>query len=526
MTHSPQPGSGRTPGAPTDDDSILRLSIVGATKRFGGTLALDGVDFDVKPGEVHALLGENGAGKSTLMNIMSGVIGDYSGSMFLDGEPVTFPSPRAAQRAGIATVFQELDLVGGLTIADNLALGKEPRGPLWIVDSSMMRARAQTALDHVESTASPRDVVSSLRLGEQQTVMIAKALAQQANVLILDEPTAALTAVEVDRLFDLVRHLARRGVSIVYVSHRLEEIPQIADRVTIMREGRVVATVGSDTAQDRLVSLLTGRSDGELFPPRDTATSEVGLSLRNVTFRPARERAGWRAPRDVSFDVHAGEIVGLVGLLGAGRTELLETLAGAGPVGTVSGVVEVGDSAVAIDTVAQSLRAGIGYVPDDRRAGGFIPQRSVADNLVLTSLKEYSVAGFLSARRIGRSVTESIARFGIRTSSPSASILSLSGGNQQKVVIGRALVGSPRVLLLDEPTRGVDIGAKADIYRLIRARAREGASVLIASSELPELIGLCDRLLVIRDGRIVAEPAIDSSPAALIALAQQSEVPA
>lgn len=500
--------------------AAIRLRMTGIDKRFGRTRALEGVDFDVRAGEVHALLGENGAGKSTLMNIMSGVLAADAGSIEVDGVEASFASPAAAQRAGVVTVFQELDLVGGLTVADNLVLGQEPLGPLGTVSARRARGIASAALDRVGSTASVDDTVASLRLGEQQAVMIAKAMAQDARILILDEPTAALTAPEVRRLFTLVREVAARGVAVVFVSHRLEEIAQIADRVTVLREGRLVDTRSASATQHELVLLLTGRRPDELFPPRSTGVGAPMLELERLRVIPRFPRAGWRAPDRVDLVVRAGEIVGLVGLLGAGRTELLETLAGVAPAGRVDGVVRVGGTPVRLRSVQDALRAGIGFVPDDRRAAGFVPQRDVAENVLMASMDRFTRFGFLRGRAMARAARTAIARYGVKADGPEAGILSLSGGNQQKVVLGRALESSPKVVLLDEPTRGVDIGAKADIYTLIRRTAEQGGAVLIASSELPELCGLCDRLLIVRGGRVVGEATPETTPAELTDLAQ------
>jgi ribose transport system ATP-binding protein len=502
-------------------DAPVRLRMTGIGKVFGGTHALRDVDFDVRAGEVHALLGENGAGKSTLINIISGVLNEYDGTVELDGEPVRFASPAAAQRHGVATVFQELDLVAGLTVADNLALGQEPRGPLWVVDSGRMERDASAALARVGSDIAPAQVVAHLRLGEQQAVMIAKALAQNARVLILDEPTAALTIVEVERLFALIREVAARGVAVIFVSHRLEEIPQIADRVTVLREGSSVGTLPPTAQQSTLVHLLTGRDESELFPPKSSGFGAPSLRLSDYSYTPRVDTAEWEAPKNIDLEVRRGEIVGLIGQLGAGRTELLETLAGAGPAGRVTGSVEVAGREAAIGSVAQALQIGIAYVPDDRRRGGFVPQRDVAENLLMARLAHFSRLGFLRFSAMRRAVVEAIATFGIKTESADVNILSLSGGNQQKVVIGRAIGTEPALLLLDEPTRGVDIGAKADIYRLIRSLTEAGTAVLIASSELPELVGLCDRIVVMRAGRVVAEPDLDTPPTTLMRLAQQ-----
>jgi ribose transport system ATP-binding protein len=517
---------------PEADDAAERrsepaalLEMTGIRKSFGGVHALRGIDFSVRPGEIHALLGENGAGKSTLMNIMCGALPDYHGQIRLDGRLVRFSSPHAAQKAGVATVFQELDLVPGLSVADNLSLGREPRRRGLFLDGRRMRRTAEEALARVGASISGRTMVSALRLGEQQVVAIAKALAAEARILILDEPTAALSAHEVELLFDLVRGLRQRGVGIVFISHRLDEVGQIADRVTVMRDGRVVAVLPGSSTPERLVSLLTGRPARDMFPARDTAGEQVCLRLTDFGYQLRRPSAGWREPAGVNLTVRAGEIVGLVGLLGAGRTELLQTVCGAAPPGRRLGKLEINGRPVRVRSIISGQREGIGFVPDDRRRDGLVPTRSVAQNLVLASLSRLSTGGFVRRRRQREAVRWAFEAFGIKAGTTTAPILSLSGGNQQKVLIGRALLRRPRLLLLDEPTRGVDVAAKADIYHLVRSLAATGLAVLVASSELPELAGWCDRLVVLRDGRVVVDVAPDTDPTLVLASASGATRP-
>jgi ribose transport system ATP-binding protein len=507
-----------------DPVPLLRARGIGVT--FGGVEALRGVDFEVRSGQIHALLGENGAGKSTLMNVIGGVISRYRGSVELSGRQVRFGSPGHAQRAGVATVYQELDLVPGLTVADNLMLGREPvacAGPFVRAGGSSI-ARA---LERVAVPCSPRAAVGGLRLGERQLVAIAKALYLQAKVLILDEPTAALNSQEVATLFDVLRGLRTQGVGVVFISHRLEEIPQIADTVTVLRDGCVVARTTADTPASQLSRMLTGRQDGQLYPPKPVPRpfdppARERLRLRQFSYRLSRPRTGWTEPVGVDLTLRAGEIVGLAGLLGAGRSELLEVLTGGAPRGRSRGSVEVDGRCVRTGSVRRAQRAGIGYVPDDRRNSGLVTRGSITDNLTLAGLDQLSSWGFVRTRKVRAATEWAFREFGIVASSPDARILSLSGGNQQKVVIGRALLRHPGLLLLDEPTRGVDVGAKADIYRLIRALTRDGVAVLVASSELPELVGLCDRLVVLACGRVMADLPADerSVPAVLAAMNQ------
>jgi ribose transport system ATP-binding protein len=481
---------------------LSTFELRGIKKSYGGVHALLGVNFDVRPQEVHVLIGENGAGKSTLMNIMSGVVSSYDGTMTLSGNAVRFSSPSAAQRAGVATVFQELDLVPGLSVAANLFLGREPRrGPL--VDDRAMRTQAEAVLARVGGNISPRSLTGNLRIGQQQAVAIAKALATDAKILILDEPTAALSSREVSMLFEVMRNLRSSGVGIVFISHRLDEVESIGDRVTVMRDGSIVATVPASTPQADLALLLTGRPLHVLFPPRAETTGSVRLRLDNFGFAPKRPSADWQPPRGVSFEVASGEIVGLVGSLGSGRTELLQTIFGASPTGRSFGVVEVAECRVMRRTPRTMLRRGVGFVTDDRRGEGMVTTLSISDNLSLSSLAAHSTWGVLRRRRLRTAIDWAFDQFGIKAASPSAAMLSMSGGNQQKVVIGRALLRRPQLLLLDEPTRGVDVGAKADIYRLVRSLAQQGLAVLVASSELPELTGWCDRLVVLKEGRVV-----------------------
>jgi ribose transport system ATP-binding protein len=512
-------GGGLAPETDHPADRRPVLEMTGIRKSFGGVHALRGIDFSVRPGEIHALLGENGAGKSTLMNIMCGALSDYHGQMRLEGQVVRFSSPHAAQKAGVATVFQELDLVPGLPVADNLSLGREPTRRLLFLDGRRMRRTAERALAVVGASIAARTTVSALRLGEQQIVAIAKALTADARILILDEPTAALSAHEVELLFDLMRGLRESGVGIVFISHRLDEVAKVADRVTVMRDGRVVAVLPGSTTPEELVPLLTGRPARDMFPARTTVRDRVCLRTNDFGYRLRRPSASWREPTGVSLTVREGEIVGLVGLLGSGRTELLQAICGAAPPGRTLGTVEINGRTVRLNSIISGQRQGIGFVPDDRRRDGLVPTRDVAQNLALSSLSRLSTAGFVRRGRQREAVRWAFEAFGIKASTPAAPILSLSGGNQQKVLIGRALLREPHLLLLDEPTRGVDVAAKADIYRLVRSLAAQGLAVLVASSELPELAGWCDRLVVLRDGRVVVDVAPDTDPALVLASA-------
>jgi ribose transport system ATP-binding protein len=489
--------------APVQGLSAL-LAMHGVAKRFGGVQALRGVDFDLNPGEIHALLGENGAGKSTLMNILSGVIEPDAGEMLIEGKEVRFADPRAAQSAGVATIFQELDLVPSLDVTANLFLGRELTRA-GVLDRAAMRREATTRLEAVGTDIDVDQPVGELSVGRRQIVAIAKALTYASRILVMDEPTAALTAAEVERLFAVMREIAQRGVGIVYISHRLEEVPRVADRVTVLRDGQVAGIAPASAPQSELVRLLVGRPLAELYPRRSGEFGSTVLRLRNARFSLSSTRAGWRSLENISLEVRAGEIVGLAGIMGAGRTELLTALYGAAGGGTWSGVVEINGAPAQLASITDSRAEGLGLVTDDRRGSGLMLRDSVGRNLVLSVLRRVSPFFLMSQARESELAREAIRIFDVRPALPEVPVGALSGGNQQKVVLAKEVLGGPRLLLLDEPTRGVDVGAKGEIYTRIRALAEKGLGVLIASSEMPELLGLCDRVVVLRGGRTVAE---------------------
>jgi len=489
--------------APVRSGSAL-LAMRGVVKHFGGVQALRGVDFDLQPGEIHALLGENGAGKSTLMNILSGVIEPDAGEVRIDGAPVRFADPRAAQAAGVAMIFQELDLVPGLDVTANLFLGRELTRA-GVLDRATMRREARSRLETVGVEIDVDQPVGELSVGRRQIVAIAKALTYASRILVMDEPTAALTAAEVERLFAVMREIAGRGVGIVYISHRLEEVPRVADRVTVLRDGQVAGIAPASAPQSELVRLLVGRPLAELYPRRSGEFGRSVLRLEHASFRPRNTRAGWQAPVDISLEVRAGEIVGLAGIMGAGRTELLTALYGAAGAGAWSGAVEIDGAPAYLSSIRGARAEGLGLVTDDRRGSGLMLRDSVGRNLVLTVLRRVSPFFLMSRAREAELAREAIHAFDVRPALPEVPVGALSGGNQQKVVLAKEVLGGPRLLLLDEPTRGVDVGAKGEIYARIRELAGKGLGVLIASSEMPELIGLCDRVIVLRRGRTVAE---------------------
>jgi len=504
------------------DRQVPLLEMRGVTKSFGGAQALRGVDFDLRRGEIHALLGENGAGKSTLMNILSGVIASDGGEMRLEGQAVRFADPRAAQAAGVATIFQELDLVPSLDVTANLFLGRELTRS-GILDRAAMRNAARARLAALGVDFDVDQLVGDLSVGRRQIVAIAKALDYASRILVMDEPTAALTAVEVDRLFALMREIAGRGVGVVFISHRLEEVPRVADRVTVFRDGRVAGAASPRAPQSELVSLLVGRSLSELFPKRGGAFGASVLRLEHAAFRPRNPRPGWQAPVDVTLAVRAGEIVGLAGIMGAGRTELLTTLYGAAGQGRWSGTVEINGRPAMLASIRGARGSGLGFVTDDRRGSGLMLRDTVGHNLVGAVLRKVSPMFIMSQAREARLAGQAIRLFDVRPPRPELIVGALSGGNQQKVALAKEVLAEPRLLLLDEPTRGVDVGAKGEIYARIRDLAGKGLGVLIASSEMPELLGLCDRIVVLRGGRSVAEFPSGAAEHDVLAVAEANE---
>jgi len=473
------------------------LALEGVSKSFAGVKALKDVSFDVRPGEVHALMGENGAGKSTLIKVMAGVHTPDTGEIRVNGAVVRFASPREARAAGIATVYQELLLFPELSVAENIFLGHFPRTGMSALDWGKMRDEARRLLDDLDSHDLDVDArVGSLSVANRQRVEIAKALSQDARVLIMDEPTAALSDTDARRLMDVVRRLRDRGVAIVYVSHRMPEIFALATRVTVLRDGAYVGThdIGEITEGD-LVSMMVGRPVDQLFPKVDAEIGAPVLELRNIAHRDEVE--------DISFTIRAGEIVGIAGLIGSGRTELALTIFGITP--ATSGEILLDGKPIVITSPKQARDLGIAYVPEDRGLQGLIKPQTIRENLSLALLDRISTATIVDRAKESRLARELIQRFGIRARGPEQLVRQLSGGNQQKVVLAKWVATNPRVLIMDEPTRGIDVGAKAEIHALMSRLAGQGLAVLMISSELPEVLGMSDRVLVMNNGRIVAE---------------------
>lgn len=500
-------------------EPILKLEQI--NKHFPGVHALKNARFDMHAGEIHALLGENGAGKSTLIKIISGVYRPDTGDITMYGNPMRFNNPREAKNNGIATIYQELGLYPELTVAENIFMGHTPKrafGPLQVVDWEAMEARAEAILAELNiHDLDVRRKIGTLNVGNRQRVEIAKALSLDARILIMDEPTAALTESDVERLFAIVRLLRERGVGIVYISHRLQEVFELADRVTVLRDGEYVGTRQvSETTEPQLIRMMVGRTIDSLFPKVDSEIRDVVLEVRDLVREPLT--------RGVSFKVHAGEIVGLAGLVGSGRSEMAQLIFGITP--AQSGEILVNGKPVKIRHPSDAVRHGIAYVPEDRALQGLIRQMTLAQNNSMAVLKHISKAGFIDFRAEQNLATDAIRKLSIRAYGPRQIVNKLSGGNQQKVVVSKWLASNPRLLIMDEPTRGVDVGAKAEIHRLMSQLAAEnGLAILMISSELPEILGMSDRVLVMRQGRIVAEFNRDEADQERIGAAMMSDVP-
>ena len=474
---------------------LLELSNI--SKSFAHVRVLERVDFDVRAGEVHALMGENGAGKSTLIKIVAGVIAPSGGEMRIDGEAVRFSSPKEANARGIATVYQEMLLFPDLTVAENIFLGHAPRGPVGAIDWSAMRSKARALLDSLDSHDLDVDtVVGTLSVANRQRVEIAKALSQDARIVIMDEPTAALAETDAKRLLDIVRRLRDRGVGIIYVSHRMAEIFAIADRITVLRDGMMIGTRNrGDVDQPTLVSMMVGRDIAQLYPKVDVEPGEVLLEARDVCCGDRVSHA--------NLHVRAGEIVGVAGLIGAGRTELALTLFGITP--ATSGEIRIDGKPVTIASPREARDLGIAYIPEDRGRQGLVKAETIAQNIVHPILDRISRWFFVNLRSERSLAAQSIKQLSIRTWGGEQIAGQLSGGNQQKVVVAKWLGTKPRILIMDEPTRGIDVGAKAEIYALMGKLAQEGIGILMISSELPEVLGMSDRIMVMNEGKLVAE---------------------
>jgi ribose transport system ATP-binding protein len=472
----------------------LQVSFRDVVKAFGPVRVLHGVSFDLEPGRVVGLLGENGAGKTTLMKILAGYEALNGGALLIDGQPRQFADSRAAEAAGIVMIHQEFNLADDLTVAQNIFLGHERvRG--WRLDNAAMRREAAAALQQVGLDIDPDTRTRELIVAEKQLVEIAKALSRQARLLVMDEPTATLTPTETERLFVLIRRLRAQGVSIVYISHKLDEVERITDEIVVMRDGRFVARAPTaSVTRQRMANLMVGRELSDMFPPKTPAPDGPPLLEVHELSVP-----GWA--QHVSFDLRAGEILGFAGLVGSGRTELFEGLLGLRP--SRGGEVRLGGVPMRFVSPKQAAQHGLTYLSEDRKGRGLHVRLPLGDNLTLMDLDRHA-RPWLDHRSERRALQQAVAEFGIRCNDLDAPASSLSGGNQQKLAIAKVLQPGPRVLVLDEPTRGVDVGAKRDIYSLIRRLADEGRGIVVVSSELVELIGLCHRVVVMRAGRVQA----------------------
>jgi ribose transport system ATP-binding protein len=475
------------------------LTMEGIVKTFPGVRALDNVQFELKSGEVHALVGENGAGKSTLMKVLAGVYAKDAGRIFFMGKEVEIQSPRAAQHLGISMIHQELNLMPHLTVGQNIFIGREPRQRLgFVLDEKQTNEKAQQLFEMMHLKLDPRIKVSDLTVGKHHQVEIAKALSFNSQVLIMDEPTAALTESEIEELFRIIRQVREKGVGVVHISHRLEELKQISDRVTVMRDGRYIDTVRTqDVTLDRIISMMVGRTIYEATPEvPETPSEQVVLEAKNLN--------RGRVLRNISFNLKKGEILGFSGLVGAGRTEVARAIFGADPID--SGEIYVRGKKVKISSPSDAVKHGIGYLSEDRKRYGLTLKMDVESNIVLAAFGKF--LGFLGWVNTGRSrmTAEHIVNaLQIRTPSLQQKAQNLSGGNQQKVVVGKWLTADTDILIFDEPTRGIDVGAKSEIYRLLNDLAKQGKSIIMISSELPEILRMSHRIVVMCEGRITGE---------------------
>lgn len=475
-------------------DSILRLTNI--SKSYAGVQALRNVDFDLREGEVHALLGENGAGKSTLVKVITGVHQADTGDIYLDGKPVVLNNPREATRRGISAIYQELSIFPDLDIAENIFAGRQPANTAGLVNWRKMYTESEKLLELLGVRLDLKAKARSLSIAQQQMIEIARALSLNARILIMDEPTSALMLSEVADLFRIVRRLRNDGTAVLFISHRLDELFELADRVTVLRDGQYVDTCPMEgVTREALIRMMVGRSVSNLFPKQAVETGEVVLQVQNLSRRGKFE--------NVSFELRRGEILGMAGLVGAGRTEVAEAIFGINPAS--SGNIRVNGNTVHIRDPRQAMALGLAYVPEDRQNHGLVLPMDVAENISLPVLPEYTRNGWLDQKTARRAAHQSAAQMEVRASSVWQKVRELSGGNQQKVVLAKWLATNPRILILDEPTRGIDVGTKAAVHKLMGDLAAQGLAILMISSELPEIMAMSDRILVMREGRVTGQ---------------------
>ena len=483
-------------GSDSPPETRQLLALRGAVKTFGPVVALADGTVELRRGEIHALVGENGAGKSTLVKILAGLHHPDAGDFIVDGQPVSFRSVADSKAAGISVIYQEPTLFPDLTVAENIFVGRQPRGRLGLISRATMRRAAAELFDRLGVPIDPDRPAEGLSIADQQIIEIAKAISIDAKILIMDEPTAALSGVEVDRLFGVARSLRDSGTGILFISHRFDEIFALTDRITVMRDGRYIRTHDTATATtEQIVREMVGRDIDQLFPKEPAAIGDVVLDVAGLT------RDG--VFRDISLQVRAGEIVGLAGLVGAGRTEVARAVFGIDPYD--AGSVHLAGTRIAPGNPQAAIDAGIGFVPEDRRKQGLVMELSVGRNLTLTLRNSLSRMGIIDHRAERRAAEEWASRLQVKTGSPDFAVSTLSGGNQQKVVLAKWLATDPRLLIVDEPTRGIDVGTKAEVHRLISDLAGRGIAILMISSELPEVLGMADRVVVMREGRIATQ---------------------
>jgi ABC-type sugar transport system ATPase subunit len=481
------------------------LEMQNITKTFPGVRALDGVSLDLQRGEIHALVGENGAGKSTLMKILGGVYPHphYGGEIFIEGNSQQFAGVRDAEKAGIAVIYQELSLVREMTVGENIFLGREPR-KLGVIRWEELYRRARELLEDLHLQIDPHTLIRSLGIGQQQLVEIAKALSHDARILVLDEPTAALTDSEVETLFVILNKLRARGVGMIYISHKLDEVFRISDRITVLRDGKTVGTnARSEWTEPQIIARMVGREVGDIFPVMDHTQGEVVFAVENVSVEDPVV-TGKKLVDNVSFTVRRGEVLGIAGLMGAGRSDLLMAIFGA-HAGRVSGEIKLDGRRIHISNPADAIKQGIGFVTEDRKRFGLVLDQTILNNMTLAGLRQISGRFITSIDAESAAGERAMKDLRVKAHSVFTIANTLSGGNQQKVVLAKWLLTNPRVLFLDEPTRGIDVGAKQEIYAQINKLAKSGLAIVLVSSELPEVLGMSDRILVLHEGRLTGE---------------------
>ena len=471
----------------------MRIEMRGIDKSFGSNQVLKQAGFTLESGEVHALMGENGAGKSTLMKILTGVYTKDAGTVLVDGKEVNYKNPQEAEKAGIVFIYQELNVMFDLTVEENLFMGKEIHGKFGICDKKAMQKKAQEALNILGVNISPKTVMAELSVGQQQMVEICKALMADAKVIIMDEPTAALTQSETVALFKVIESLRKKGVSMVYISHRMEEIFELCDRITVLRDGSYIGVKNiPETNMNEIVKMMIGREIGERYPSRNVKIGKEVLKVKELT------RKG--TFHDVNFSVRAGEVLGVSGLMGAGRTEIMQAIFG--NLSYESGTIEIDGKEVKISNPRQAMEHGIGFITEDRKTEGLMLDKSIRENISLCNLRRISKSSVISREAEKNMVAEAIKDLHIKCFGSYHECNNLSGGNQQKDVLAKWILTNPKILILDEPTRGVDIGAKKEIYSIINKLAAQGVAIIMVSSELPEVLGMSDNIMVVREGEV------------------------